>query len=342
MARIVELEKFRETFESYIQSGNINFLLGSGASLPAIKLAGDIEASINNLLENDQESTANLITLDFIESLEAQHSLIDLGLSATESQQTLGCYTSFLMGVDKLLFERKNLLIPRQANIFTTNYDLFIEHAAPSIPSLILNDGFDRSSSTTSEYKFRPERYHDRTYRSGSVYSRQSELPTINLFKLHGSLNWTKLESDIILNTKYRTPLPAPQKNNPEDVRNALRDRGLILPNLRKFNSTLMDRTYYDLLRFFANSIEKENSLLITFGFSFSDEHILDITKRSLRNPTSQLIIFCYDRSCAGAFAEKFLSQRNALVVIPEEEKTTGFTDFNTFLLSISGETSQP
>jgi hypothetical protein len=36
--------------EPYLQSGNLSFLIGSGASYPAIKTAGNIEAEINSLL----------------------------------------------------------------------------------------------------------------------------------------------------------------------------------------------------------------------------------------------------------------------------------------------------
>ena len=36
--------------EPYFQSGNLSFLVGSGASAPAIKTAGAIESEINTLL----------------------------------------------------------------------------------------------------------------------------------------------------------------------------------------------------------------------------------------------------------------------------------------------------
>ncbi len=94
--------------------------------------------------------------------------------------------------MDGILFERKNILLPRQANIFTTNYDLFIEKAASALPNVTLNDGFDRTSAVGSRYLFSPEKYFDRIYRSSSSNDRISELPVINLIKVHGSLSWQR------------------------------------------------------------------------------------------------------------------------------------------------------
>jgi SIR2-like domain len=76
--------------------------------------------------------------------------------------------------------------------VFTTNYDMFIEHAASLIPTVVLNDGFDRTASLRSEFLFASEKYFDRTYRSGALYTNQIEIPTINLIKLHGSVSWRR------------------------------------------------------------------------------------------------------------------------------------------------------
>mgnify|MGYP003626694866 CR=1 FL=1 len=318
--------------EAYIQSGNLNFLIGSGASLPAISLAGNIESQLNDLLEAESIVEANLRALNFIEGLEDKNSRLSLGLEDAESGDTLGRYVQFLGTIDQLLFERKNILLPRQANIFTTNYDLFFEHAAAQVPSTILNDGFDRSSPTGTQFPFSPERYFDRTYRSGGVYNRQAEITTVNLMKLHGSLNWRKTSNSICFRSNEPEPLSEEQKRENAHVERALNNRALILPNLKKFGSTLLDRVYYDLLRIFSNSMDRDNALLIAFGFSFADEHILDITRRALRNPTSQLVIFAYNGEAAESFEEKFTKHRNVKVVSPREGENIDFAAFNSLL----------
>ena len=152
---------------------------------------------------------------------------------------------------------------------------------------------------------------------------------------MHGSLNWVRSSDSEIRFSPEVTLSGHVQVNNPTAVSAALAIRALILPNLRKFESTLLERIYFDLLRLLANCLERDNSLLIAFGFSFADEHILDITRRALRNPTSQLIIFGYSNDDANAFEVKFAQHRNVLVVGPGEGQPIDFTAFNSILQEI-------
>lgn len=72
---------------------------------------------------------------------------------------------------------------------------------------------------------------------------------------------------------------------------------GIVNPDKRKFATTVLNETYYELIRRLANELEKENSVLFVHGFSFRDEHLRDIVLRSARtNPTLQVIVFCYSR----------------------------------------------
>lgn len=69
----------------------------------------------------------------------------------------------------------------------------------------------------------------------------------------------------------------------------------IVNPTKEKFSDTLLNKNYYELLRIFSNELEKENSLLVVNGFSFRDEHILDLVKRSMVNPSLKVLIFCYN-----------------------------------------------
>ena len=72
---------------------------------------------------------------------------------------------------------------------------------------------------------------------------------------------------------------------------------GIVNPDKRKFATTVMHETYYELIRRLANELEKENSVLFVHGFSFRDEHLRDIILRAARtNPTLQIIVFCHGR----------------------------------------------
>jgi SIR2-like domain len=323
--------------EPFLQSGNLNFLIGSGASAPAIKTAGDIESVINSLLAEDKEDDANKKSLEFIATIAAANSKIlstALSLSSNNFRKVTKRYTEFLTSVDRILFARKNILLPRQANIFTTNYDIFIEHAASLLPGTVLNDGFDRSSPIKAA-AFAPERYFDRTYRSGTFYNHQIEIPTLNLIKLHGSLTWRKKLNAIVFDPSAIPSLPPGHEDDPAKVRSYLSKHFIILPNLKKFHATLMERTYYDLLRLFSRALDQQNVVLISFGFSFADEHILDLTRRALRNPTSHLIILAYDHTSAEEYQTKFAQQRNVTVIAPDPASVLDFPRLNKILSSI-------
>jgi hypothetical protein len=97
---------------------------------------------------------------------------------------------------------------------------------------------------------------------------------------------------------------------------------GIVNPDKRKFATTVMNETYYELIRRFANELEKENSVLFVHGFSFRDEHLRDLVLRAARtNPTLQVIVFCYSRSDRETYArlmpEMEIKNGNILFVAP-------------------------
>lgn len=325
-----DLKKVARLLERYIQSARLNFLFGSGASMPAIQLAGTVEQEIDQHLGASEHEEANIKALTFIEELEYQHGFLPDGYTeGDDTDVTLKNYLSFLGAVDRILFERKNILLSRQANVFTTNYDEFFEVAASFLPSMVLNDGFNRRIGNAG-FEYAPELFFDRLYRSGAVYQHQSEVPTVNLIKVHGSISWKRAaDRKIVLGKPETHQLTAIQKDNPVEVRDALSKRAVILPNMRKFESTLLDRVYFDLLRLYSNAVEMENTLLFVFGFSFADEHILDITRRALRNPTAKVVIFAYSQGGVADFEIKFSAHRNVLVVKPSEGQHIGFPELN-------------
>ncbi|GIT93137.1 hypothetical protein JANAI62_35790 [Jannaschia pagri] len=328
--KLDDAEKVARLLERYIQSAHLNFLFGSGASMPAIQLAGNVEQEVDQHLVASEYEEANKKALTFIEELEYQHGFLPAGYTeGDDTDITLKNYLHFLSSIDRILFERKNILLPRQANVFTTNYDEFFEVAASLLPSLVLNDGFNRRIGN-SGFEFAPELFFDRVYRSGTVYQHQSEIPAINLIKVHGSISWKRQANEkITLGEPETDQLTVVQKNNPKDVSDALAKRAVILPNMRKFESTLLDRVYFDLLRLYSNAMEMENALLFVFGFSFADEHILDITRRALRNPTAQVVVFSYSQKGAVDLEAKFSAYRNVIIIKPTDSQYIDFPVLN-------------
>ena len=79
-----------------------------------------------------------------------------------------------------------------------------------------------------------------------------------------------------------------------EIISESLEQLQIVFPTKRKFQSTLIEEHYFNMLRLLSYELEKEQSALIVFGFSFYDEHISDIVQRSLNNPNLVVLIFCF------------------------------------------------
>lgn len=327
-----ERSRFSGMLFRSIQSCHINFLIGAGASCPGIPAGGTVEKEIVGLLEGGDSVAATAKTVDFLKSFAEPTKALATGEYSDAVQGCLSNYIDFIRAIDSLLSERKTSLLPRQASIFTTNYDLFMEKASEACPSIILNDGFYRAPTVSALPEYRSERLFDATLHTGNHYDYTAEIPSINLIKFHGSLSWQRQDDTVV----YRiVDCDALKQLNPSDLDATeafLSTLAIVLPTKRKFRETILDRTYYDLLRVFANVLERENTLLFCFGFSFRDEHVLDIVRRALRNPTLLLIVSCYSPAEVQFVNETFASYNNVVALVPEAE---GDLDFRTIIQMI-------
>src|SRR5215510_9786154 len=93
-----------------------------------------------------------------------------------------------------------------------------------------------------------------------------------------------------------------------------------------------MERNYYELLRIYAYELDRLNALLVTFGFSFGDEHIFDITKRGLKNPTLKLVAFAFNEADRDSFAAKFDGHNNVDIVAAPPGEQIEFQRFNSII----------
>ncbi|MFE8100855.1 SIR2 family protein [Brenneria goodwinii] len=327
-------EQDREYFERVFQSANINFLIGSGASLPAIRVLGDIEAQLEEHVRSGNDLAYFQHAGDFLSSVwQATDTLLARALPDKPHSQptvdnvviTRAYYSTFLHALEMILIRRRTGLLPRRVNLFTTNYDLFIEDAAVRNFNIILNDGFSRRGNLYGVSLFDPASFYHTTHATGNLYNYSVELPTINLIKLHGSLSWLKYENDLY----YQIPPIKPEFfSTHHALSNWVLSHTLILPRKDKFRETLLENIYYDLLRSYSNELDKEGSLLVVFGFSFADEHIETLTKKALRNTTLKIIIFAYDETARLAFLDMFRDYSNVEVVYTPG-KELGFNKMN-------------
>lgn len=324
---------FRDQLRRAVQSCQLSFLLGSGASLPAIPTAGKIEVELAELGAKGDKAAADKKLVDLVRTFESPTSQLLAGKADADVKATLDNYTSFLKSLDALLEARRSTLLPKQATVFSTNYDVFMERASEACPTIILNDGFDRSPVLSGAFQFRTERFFDSTHHSGHAYGYTSEVPTINLLKVHGSLTWRKQGEAILYGLFDFTKLPA--ADDAAASEEFLSSINIVVPGAAKFRQTTLERTYYDLLRIFSNQMEVRNSLLFTFGFSFVDDHLVDILMRALRNPTLQLYACCYSQADVDFVSKKFATFNN-VTALRADKKPLDFNRFSSLLASLA------
>lgn len=170
----------------------------------------------------------------------------------------------------------------RRANIFTSNYDLAFEYAFDNL-GIHYIDGF----AGYHKRFFKPETFEYDIFYPGSTTSGKVQRieKVIRYFKLHGSLSWINSEqrdSNNLYGIEERTL----------EVIDKLDQKGeiIIYPSAVKKSYTL-DLPYSELFRQFATTITQPQSVLVTVGYSFYDEHFNDIIYQALSNPTFTLII---------------------------------------------------
>jgi len=328
-------DKLIKRLSRIIQSANINFLIGSGCSYPAIKVLGDIERKILKARTNGEDDIAEQILRDFLIQFLDNTKLL-LENDTVKIKDTLDIYKMFLKNISNLLFNRKSNIISSQAIVFSTNYDLLLEYAMNDFNNnFILCDGFKRTSNIKGEYFYSSTEYFNTIFNTGNLYRYKVEIPTINLIKLHGSLNWQKEGGKIVQDLSYiEEVLKIKNSKNIDDIIKFNSFFNIVLPQDNKFKLTILEEIYYDLLRIYSNELDKENTILIVEGFSFADQHILEITRRALKNKTFNLIVFCFNNNDLLSLTNIFNSYRN-VYIISNSKNNIDFKLFNNILSEI-------
>jgi len=228
-------------------------------------------------------------------------------------------------------FLRKILARPyplRRPNIFTLNYDLMFEKAMDKM-GIIYIDGF----IGTTERSFRPESYtFDFYYPATTTEGKVSRLDkVIHLYKLHGSIDWVKVP---------RTPsnIFGIAKKDPDYQENY--GDVLIYPTPMKEGETL-GFPYSELIRRFASIIQQPQSVLITIGYSFNDEHINRIIWEALSIPSFNLVIVAYSKNGIEKIKEKFTSSDEVLDTRITFIAGEPFGDFRNFTQKLLPDISQ-
>lgn len=245
----------------------------------------------------------------------------------------------------------------KSCNLFTTNYDGCLTHVSDSAikngeDDFILNDG----ARGFSRRYLAAKNYNSYAKQSGTFERYSTQIPQINLIPLHGSGAWIKEGEVIRVDYAQKSELTKSCSDAIPDIgifSDCLNDSTktisdlekvvidisnskfweeynklpIVNPTKWKFYETVFEEHYYQMLRYLSYELEKPNTVLITFGFSFADEHILNLVKRSLANPKLQLFVSCFNQTEVDRLSQKFSKFQN--VVFLTDSIGLNFTKFN-------------
>lgn len=207
--------------------------------------------------------------------------------TATEEKQTEAFNTlvTFLMSFASRTGSRDRL------NIFTTNYDRLIEVGA-ELAGIHLLDRFLGKLMPI----FRSSRLDlDMHYNPPGIRGEPRYLEGVARFtKLHGSVDWIETREDIRrIGLAFGAEKVKPFLEAP-GLKGSTAHKLMIYPNAAKDRET-SDYPYVELFRDLASAICRPNSTLVTYGYSFGDEHINRVIRDMLTVPSTHLVIISHD-----------------------------------------------
>lgn len=328
----VDAEYVKAEMAKFLQLDNLSFLIGAGCSshivedsevgipgmsnlynsffakYPDFEIAGQLakdmfEGNLEKMLETmGAISVANQVSaIDAdIEAkiLLVQQHIREQILNGTNGKEVLDFYHDFYMRT--VTRGRKTPI-----NIFTTNYDIYNEQALDSL-AFPYNNGFIGTYNRVfnpASYKYA---YVEDMNLSKDIWERVPNF--YNLYKIHGSITWIKKDNQVKEIDYHHI---------------SSEDTVMIYPTPLKDRTTLMT-PYSDLFRAMETSLLRKNGVLITLGYSFSDDHINRLILNSLAIPTFKLVVF--GKSAA---IDKLIDMNDSrIIVINSEDKIHYFKNF--------------
>lgn len=189
--------------------------------------------------------------------------------------------------------------------VVTTNYDLAIEKMLKKNGFTIF-DGFTYSDNIFNDDEF--DWVLSKEVESLNTKELIYKSNMIDLLKIHGSINWKRdiegtkkvdiSEINQILSDKGNNE---DKSENQESLNNVFEENeklnkiGMIFPSSNKYMQSY-EEPYFDLITRFQEKLHKSNTLLVTSGFSFGDNHISRMILNAIKhNPGLKCLITNYE-----------------------------------------------
>jgi hypothetical protein len=203
--------------------------------------------------------------------------------------------SSFLLSFSSRAASRERL------NIFTTNYDRFLEFGCDEVGILLLDRFKGKIQPVFRTTKLELD-YH---YNPPGIRGEPRYVEGVSrITKLHGSIDWQFKEKGKII----RSLLPFGASENHPDIPENGVEQVVIYPNSSKDIETAY-YPYSELFRDFSSAVCRPNSSIITYGYGFGDSHINRILADMFTIPSTHLVIIAYNDE--GNRIQNFLEGKN-------------------------------
>lgn len=174
-----------------------------------------------------------------------------------------------------------------RTNIFTTNYDRFIEYGLDSAGILTIDRFIGKIKPVLRTTKLDLD-YH---YNPPGIRGEPRYVEGVIRFtKIHGSIDW-QFEDDQII----KIPLIFGSGEENELIPDNPKDFSVIYPNSAK-GIEVAFYPYAELFRDFSTGICRPNSVIVTYGYGFGDTHINRILSDMLTIPSTHMAIISHGK----------------------------------------------
>lgn len=281
---VIDTETARSSSAAGRKAGNIEDQVRAASELlRGLEILGADEAVTKSRAEA-LRTKLTAVLASFAQSiLDGENGLVTSDNNKRE--HAFNYLVSFLMSFASRAGTRDRL------NIFTTNYDRFIEAGAEAA-GLHLLDRFVGSLAPI----FRSSRLDlDFHYNPPGIRGEPRYLEGVARFtKLHGSLDWVDCDRNIRrMGIPFGAKTIAPYLEAP-GTKGADAMQLMIYPNAAKDRETA-SYPYVELFRDFASAACRPNHTLVTFGYSFGDDHINRVIEDMLTIPSTHLVVISFD-----------------------------------------------
>ncbi len=279
---LIDAESTQSAKASQRGTGNIEDQLRvANELLRGLKIMGSQDKATKTQADTLQNKISSVMTEFTGNILNSEYAI----MTGKAREEAFNYLVSFLMSFASRSGTRDRL------QIFTTNYDRLIEMGA-EVAGMHLLDRFVGSISPV----FRSSRLDiDMHYNPPGIRGEPRYLEGVARFsKLHGSLDWVECNREIRrIGIPFGATKLSPYLEIPgiESI-NAM--NVMIYPNASKDRETAA-YPYVELFRDFAAAICRPNHTLVTYGYSFGDEHINRVIRDMLNIPSTHLVIISYD-----------------------------------------------